>query len=133
MSEHTSKVKNITHKNHNQIYYRSIQNPPESPWLDWIESGKKIYEGRLNRRFWRKIKPGDIIVWNDGRGKKVKTVVTHILKFPSFVEAYKKLGSQLVPVGGVTESKVAQLYHKYFTSDEIKKFGVVAIGIQVQK
>lgn len=42
-------------------WLKHIANPHETPWLDWIEDGFKIYEGRVYQGDWREMKVGDII------------------------------------------------------------------------
>jgi ASC-1-like (ASCH) protein len=39
------------------------------PWFDYIKSGEKTIEGRLNKDFWSNININDIIIWyNDAIG-----------------------------------------------------------------
>lgn len=53
------KIKYLKHKMNNAnndviTYNVNIKNPPYAPWLDFIESGEKTYEGRLYRGFGKK-------------------------------------------------------------------------------
>lgn len=114
-----------------KLYHRTIQNPPSTPWLDWIEQGLKKYEGRLNRGVWSELKIGDVIVWDDQKGKTLKTKVTELKYYPDFGAAFRDLGSELVPINDITESAVKSLYAKYFSDSEIRKHGSIAIGLQV--
>lgn len=113
-----------------QILHRTIQNRPATPWLDWIEAGIKKYEGRLNRGGWANVKVGDIIYWTDGK-KTVKTIITELKYYLDFGSAFRDLGSQLIPIKGIDERGVNKLYSQYFSDTDIKKYGTIAIGLDV--
>lgn len=122
---------------------KTIQNPPRTPFLDWIKAGKKTFEGRLKTK---------IDEWNLYIGKKIKFfeesnpkswVIVEIICleiFKNFDEAYDKLGYALIPEH--SKVQVVDLYNKLFhysdeklengkTSRMIDEIGVVAIGIKV--
>lgn len=111
-----------------------LQNKPNTPWLDWIASGKKKYEGRLNRGIFKKIKIGDIVVWYDKfSGKTIKTKITELKYYDDFGEAFEDLGEELIPIKDATVDTVKKLYSKYFSEDDIKAIKVnpvVAIGVE---
>ena len=113
-------------------YIKNIKNKPLTPWLDCIENGIKTYEGRLNVGFWSKVKVGDVIIFDDGN-KKVKTRITELKYYKTFVDAFGDLGNKLVPINNVTKEHVKKLYNEYFSDDKINQFGVVAVGITVLK
>lgn len=121
---------------------KPIQNPPNAPYLDWIKSGTKKYEGRLKSK---------IIEWNLSIGSHIKfydqnnpdswveVVVTSLPIFNDFGEAHDNLGNQLLPV---PRSDVVSLYNGLFhyanedpisesASQMIKDIGVVAIGFDL--
>ena len=111
----------------------SIQNPPETPWLDWIISGKKKYEGRVPRlgSFWADIRIGDeFILYDKNNPKELKIKVNDLKHYKNFGEAWKDLGSALVPIKGITETDVNKIYSQYYTKEDIDKYGVIAIGVQ---
>lgn len=123
---------------------KSIQNPIETPYLDWIKSGKKIYEGRLYSKVneWN-LHEGNTIKFFDQDNPESYVVcnITELLKFEDFGTAYDVLGDKLII--GSTKNKVVRMYNKLFdpenyanladgvTSDIICKVGVVAIGISI--
>lgn len=123
--------------------FKSIKNPRESPYLDWIKSGIKIYEGRLETK---------IQEWNLYVGKYIKfydeedpfsyviVEVTSLPTFDDFGEAYDYLGEALIP--GKNRNEVIHLYNSLFhypdeiirnniPSRMIRENRVVAIGIEV--
>lgn len=115
-----------------KTFKRQIQNPPETPWLDWIESGVKTYEGRLYKEIWQKVKVGDLIIFYTP-DKEVKTIVTDLKFYGDFGEAFENLGTKLVPITNATVDRVKKLYNQFFSDDDIKKYGVVAVGVKMVK
>lgn len=122
---------------------KPIQNHPNAPYLDWIKSGIKKYEGRLKSK---------IIEWNLSIGSHIKfydqnnpsswveVIITSFPTFNDFGEAHDRLGNQLLPV---PRSDVVTLYnglfhypneHAFsneFASQMIIDNGVVAIGFDL--
>lgn len=128
-----------------KVLEKPIQNNSNAPYLDWIKSGKKTYEGRLKT----KLKEWDLKI-----GKKIKFfdekqpnsyVVVEITSLPCFSDfgsAFIILGEKLIPEK--TKDEVVDLYNGLFhanqnldqikpgePSEEIQKNGVVAIGFRV--
>ena len=127
------------------ILEKPIQNPKETPYLDWIKSGKKKFEGRLMMK---------IKEWNLEIGKKIKfydqddktsfviVEVTGLPIFTSFETAFDALGETLIP--GRTREEVIEMYNNLFhypdkilepgkSSKMILDNGVVAIGFNLIK
>lgn len=122
---------------------KAIQNHPDAPYLDWIKSGIKKYEGRLKSK---------IIEWDLSIGSHIKfydqnnpeswveVIVTSLSTFNDFGEAHDSLGNQLLPV---PRSDVVSLYNglfhysnvttisNEFASQMIIDNGVVAIGFDL--
>lgn len=114
-----------------KLFYRQISNPAETPWLDWIESGIKTYEGRLNKEIWSKLRVGDHIVFQTvDETKEVEIIVTELRYYKDFGEAFNELGSKLVPIKDANVDDVKKLYNQFFTDDDVAKYGVVAVGIR---
>jgi ASC-1-like (ASCH) protein len=106
------------------VWEKSIQ----QPWLNLIQSGIKKYEGRVYRDDWAKLQIGDTIIFHCNK-LEVKTVVNELRRYTDFCAAFIDLGQLLVPGVGVTIYEVEQLYYQYFTKADIKKYGVVAVGL----
>lgn len=127
------------------ILEKPIQNPKETPYLDWIKSGKKKFEGRLMMK---------IKEWNLEIGKKIKfydqddktsfviVEVTGLPIFTSFETAFDALGETLIPER--TREEVIEMYNNLFhypdeilepgkSSKMILDNGVVAIGFNLIK
>jgi ASC-1-like (ASCH) protein len=122
---------------------KSIKNKSEQPYLDWIKSGKKRYEGRLQTK---------ILEWGLFIGKTIKFYdeddhhsyvmckIIDLQTFDNFGLAFDMLGSELIPER--TRNEVVNMYNDIFhyddeilnqniTSKMISDNGVVAIGLEI--
>jgi len=120
------------YSNKRNVIKISLQNHPQTPWLDWIEQGIKKYEGRLNRGTFKSLRVNDEIIWYDRRsGKEIRTKIIELKYYPDFVKAYEELGSVLIPIANINNEMVKKLYNNYFLDRDIEMNGVVAIGLEV--
>ncbi len=108
---------------------KNLQNSPESPWFDWIASGVKKFEGRLHKDEWATLEVDDLITFVSPDGRELTCKVVSLPRFSSFVEAFEKLGAELVPVPGADTAKVAALYGQYYSAEQQSQYGVVAVQV----
>ena len=97
--------------------------------LDAFIDMRKKYEGRpKSREKWRRLAPGDAVIFSDEDGSRVVIMeVSEVLEFPSFRAAWEKLGASLLP--GVTTGEEADaVYAKFYSKDDVLD-GVLAIGM----
>ena len=122
---------------------KPIQNPKESPYLDWIKSGKKTFEGRLKSKIneWD-LKIGTKMKFYD-QNDRSSFVIIEIISlniYDDFGKAFDELGSNLIP--RLKRDEVIDLYNGLFhyTNEElirgepskmIKDVGVVCIGFKI--
>lgn len=111
-------------------FSKSLQNPPESPWFDWIQSGVKRFEGRLWKDDWAALKADDIIIFICPAKRELTCRVLSTPRFESFGAAFAKLGAALVPVAGVNTADVVKIYGQYYKDEDVAKYGVVAIEVE---
>lgn len=115
-----------------KTWNKHISNPEENPWMDWIASGLKKYEGRIYRDDWSNMKNGDIILFYNGN-KKLYTRIISVKRYQNFKSMFEDLRNDLVPTPNCTAEMVQELYSKICDTEkdknDIKKFGVVAIEI----
>lgn len=126
---------------------KPIQNTPSAPYLSWIQSGIKTYEGRLATKIreWE-LRVGKKIVLFDADNAEsyVRAEITELLNFPDFGAAFDQLGTTLIP-GGKTRDEVVRLYNGMYCyhfenpdeippgepSQMIRVEGVVAIKLRI--
>jgi len=102
-------------------------------YFDKIKSGEKTYEIRLNDEKRKLIKIGDIIVFKRQPEFKesIKTVVKDLFYFNSFTEMINSLPIEKVGFKGKTLKEIVDIYHQIYSEENEKKYGVLAIKIEV--
>lgn len=103
------------------------------PWFSLIELGIKDVEGRLNRGKFKELKEGDIIEWNneDFKPRTISTQISKITKYKSFTEyIQKEKHKKHNPLPGMPSLEhELSVYYKYFSKEDEKEFGVIAIQL----
>jgi DNA 3'-phosphatase len=100
------------------------------PYLGFIRSGIKKYEGRLYRGQWTDIHPGDELILYSKHldGDPVKVLVSTVTRYNTFAEMYSALGKQLLPNAETVENAI-NIYNWFYTAEDQAKYGAVAIGL----
>lgn len=106
-------------------------NPDGYTWFDWLESGLKTYEGRLNNGKW-KLDFEVLEVKCDTDGRNASYMVLKKETFKDFNEAFERLGEQMIPIGLPDNKKDAnELYESFgYKPEDIKKYGVVCVHLK---
>ena len=109
------------------------------PWFSLISLGLKTCEGRLHKHRFKTYKVGDIIMWfNDDFGK-TRFVMTEITRtyvmetFKDFLTDNFHGGLRDALPGMPSVSHGLQVYRKYFTEEDEKKYGVISFELKVLK
>ncbi|USG99487.1 ASCH domain-containing protein [Thermococcus argininiproducens] len=98
----------------------------QEEYLRLIKEGKKKIEGRLYDEKRRQVKPGDTIIFEG----KLRVKVKALRVYPSFREMLSEEGVENVLPGVKTIEEGVQIYRQFYTEEEEKKYGVVAIEIE---
>lgn len=132
-SKSTINNSNSIIKNSNSVKPNYIESILE-PWFSLILLGLKTVEGRRNKGKFKEMKVGDIIQWNNFNFKprSILTRITGKAEYPTFREYLEKEGLDKCLPGmekfGIEDG--LSIYYKYFTKEDEKEFGVVAIRIE---
>jgi ASC-1-like (ASCH) protein len=113
----------------------------ETSHLNDIVSGKKVVEGRLAKGKFLNFKVGDLIKLREDiyeNGVEVKTIhnrlttkITDIKHFSTFREMLEKIDYQKALPRASSVDDAVNEYAKYYSSEDEKKFGVIAIYFEV--
>lgn len=107
----------------------SLKKHCANPWLKYIQEGTKTYEGRLYREGWEEIRLLDeLTLYNEDL--EVRVLVTGLLYFNDFGEAFQELGEKLIP-GCKSSAEASELYFQYYSEIDIANNGVVALRLEV--
>jgi ASC-1-like (ASCH) protein len=103
------------------------------PWFSLILFGLKTVEGRKNRGLFQQMKDGDIVEWTNDSiiPRSVKTRITGKAVYPTFIEYLETEGLDKCLPGISEMNDGLSIYYKYFTKEEEKEFGVVAIHLEL--
>lgn len=96
-----------------------------------IKSGKKSVEARLCDQKRSLLDVGDRIIFTDrGSGESIKTEITRLAYADDFAQLAKFCGLARLGCGrGATCARFASDMQKYYSPDDVKKYGVVGIYI----
>ena len=119
-----------TDKSLMEINYR--ENVSE-PWFTLISLGIKTIEGRLNKNRFKEMKISDIVEWsnNDFGPRSVLTRIVKKTNYDSFENYLRTEGMYkcLPGIDGVPNG--LNVYYKYYTKENEKEFGVIAIQVEL--
>ena len=103
------------------------------PWFTLISMGLKSVEGRKNKGRFKEMKVGDIVLWtnNDFAPRKVLTKITGKAEYSTFEEYLETEGLDKCLPGIKDIDTGLSVYFKYFTKEDEKEFGVVAIRMEL--
>jgi ASC-1-like (ASCH) protein len=103
------------------------------PWFTLVSMGLKNVEGRKNKGRFKEMKVGDIVSWsnNDFAPREIFTRITGKTEYNTFKEYLETEGlDKCLP--GIKNIKIGlSVYYKYFTKEDEKEFGVVAIRLEL--
>ncbi len=99
--------------------------------FETIKSGTKTVEMRLNDEKRQNIKLNDFIVFTDkDTGKQIKTKVSGLNVFKDFTELYEHFDKTELGYNS-NETASPDDMKAYYTQEQIKKYGVLAISLEV--
>ncbi len=102
----------------------------QEPWFSFIQSGKKIVEGRKNLPKFAQWKPGDILdFYCDGKSFRTRIIDMRRYKTLEYYLTTETL--ECVMPGVKTLEEGVAVYLQWSTRIEIEKYGFLAIEIQV--
>jgi len=100
----------------------------ESEIFDLVNNDIKDIEIRLNDEKRKKLKIGDIInVTNRGSNESINVKIINLEYFSSFKECINNYDLNRLYNDKITRDEFLNLLYKFYTKDDEKKYGVVAI------
>jgi len=106
---------------------KTITTNKQEPYASFVKDGLKTVEGRLNRGKFAELKIGDIMEMNDER-TPFKVISKNI--YPTFRTMLEAEGISNVLPDRYTMDGGLEVYYEFYSKDEEKEFGVVAIHIK---
>ena len=114
----------------------------ETELLDDIIAGRKTIEGRLNKGKFAEYAVGDIVglrrdyrdesgLLHDGERNAVHVKVVAIRKYKTFLDMTKTENYKQIIPSATNALTAARVYEKYYSADDQRKYGVLAVEIAV--
>ena len=125
--------KSLSNRNTSSMENRKYSLRVSEPWFSLILLGLKTVEGRKNRGLFAQMKDGDIVEWTNDSiiPRSVQTRITGKAVYPTFIEYLETEGLNKCLPGISDMDNGLSIYYKYFTKEEEKEFGVVAIRLEL--
>ncbi len=99
--------------------------------FDSINTGKKTVEMRLNDEKRAKVNVGDEIEFeNTATRRKIRCAVVNLTRYQDFFELYTHFDKTVIGYE-VNEAANAEDMYTYYSPEQIKKYGVLAIEIKL--
>ena len=103
------------------------------PWFTHVRNGTKTIEGRLCKGFWKEISVGDKILFFNDHNEEVVVQIVGKRFYGSFLAYLIFEGLETTLPGIDTFENGENVYLKYFTREEEKEYGVVALEMALVK
>lgn len=102
-------------------------------YFDKIKKQEKIYEIRLNDEKRRQIDVGDVLIFKKEPelSESLETIVADLIYFDSFKEMIETLPLEKVGFENQRPEEVEEVYHSFYSVQDEKKYGVVAIKVKL--
>jgi len=99
----------------------------QEPYASFVVDGQKTVEGRLNRGKFAELAVGDIVEMNDER-TPFEIVAKNV--YATFREMLEAEGIANVLPDTFSLERGVEVYRKFYSEEEEKEFGVVALRIK---
>lgn len=109
---------------------QTIQLDVQEPYLSFILNNKKTVEGRLNKGKFKDLKEGDILLIGI---ENKRFLIKRTTSYKSFREMIRKEGIENVIPDKDNIDDAEAVYYRFYTKEQEKEFGVLAIKIKEVK
>lgn len=103
-------------------------------YFEKIKSGQKVYEIRLNDEKRQLLKVGEVIIFRkeENLEQTLRVRVVDLIYFESFEAMVGTLGTREIGGDDSTVGEVVGAYHGFYSVENERKFGVIAIKLEVE-
>lgn len=110
----------------------SIINTLERPYLTWLKDGIKKAEGRVNSPIYQGMKIGESIIFYS-HNHYIYGIISFKHEYKTFEDMLKNEGiTNMLPFLTSSDMHAAvDVYNSFPGSERVKKFGCIAIGIDI--
>ena len=113
--------------------FTTYHNHRAEPYFTFVKNGLKTIEGRIYKGYYRLLKPQDhIVIYNEEESDSVEVVVKAVRKYLSIREMLRSEPLEKLLPDAKNPEEGEKIYRKFYTFEQEKEFGVVAIEIAKQ-
>lgn len=112
--------------------FTTYHNHRVEPYFSFVKNGQKTIEGRLNKEWYRSLKPGDHIIVHrqDDENDTIEVVVKDLRRYASIQDMLEREPlKQLLPDVDSAEEGL-KIYRKFYTEQQEQEFGALAIEVE---
>ena len=97
--------------------------------FDVVDNGIKCVEGRVNDEKRRKLHIGDKLIFlrRPDEIDRIEAIVEDLVYYDNFEEMIKDYSMEEIYLGGYNKEYYLELIKRFYSEEEISKYGVVAI------
>ncbi len=111
--------------------YKIFRNHRTEPYFTFVKNGQKTIEGRIKKGWYKYIAPKDhIIVYNAKETDSVEVLVKKVTTYNTFCEMLEKESFKKIFPDVKSIHQGVKIYKRFYSSEQEKQFGVVAIEIK---
>lgn len=101
-------------------------------YIQAIASGKKTYEGRINKESFKKYTPGKIVIWKNESDYVITKIVSRKV-FLSFEKMLSKINFKLFIPEAENKEEAKKIYDSIpGYAENVKKYGALALGLKLK-
>lgn len=107
----------------------------DSDIFDIVSNGTKDVEIRVNDEKRRKLSVGDTLVFlkRPDDIESIRATITNLVYFNSFEEVVDYYEMRRIYLENATKDEYINLMKKFYSDEEVEKYGVVAIEFKLEK
>lgn len=111
---------------------KTYQNHRVEPYFTYLKNGIKTIEGRLQKGWYQEASVGDhIITLNENETDTVETEIVGIRKYASIKEMLEAENLQKMLPDKKTILECIKVYREFYSHEQEKKHGAVAIEVKL--
>lgn len=117
-----------------QSDFTTYHNHRAEPYFTFLKNGQKTIEGRIKKGWYRFVKSGDhIIVYNEEENDLVEVLVKGVRTYSSIQEMLEQEPIKKLLPDIKTIDEGIEVYKRFYTEEQQREFGVVAIEVEIIK
>lgn len=108
-------------------HYMNLQ----TRYFNYIKSGTKRIELRLNDEKRRQLQLGDTLVFTNPEGESLSTKITGLLHYQDFVSLFQDFPIELLSDASMSKTELLNVLNEFYPAEKQRHYGVLGIRIEL--